>query len=456
MLRPRRPKWPEITWSFSPKDDSVRILGINPWIYDFAAYNLWSRPVGLLSCLDALRKVGARIALLDCLDKTWEDVPWPRPHPYGKGHYPKVEVPRPLVYKDIPRRYSRYGLAYHLVRDALFKLNPPPDLVLVTSIMTYWYPGVITVLRLVKDIWPRIKVVLGGVYASLCFEHASALGFDLVLKGPFEAKENWLKLWQLLGVEAPEIPPDAGFSLALDLYPESEFSPLLGSRGCPFHCAYCASNLLYPRFRQKRFNLFWQEFEQEYQKGVKNFAFYDDALLVNPKTWLFPFLDNVIQKKYRLNLHTPNAMHVRYLTLEVCRKFFQAGLRTIRLGLETASFASRLDVKLTSEEWERGINNLLEAGFKKEQIGAYILFGLPEQSEQEVKQAISFVKSWGIKPDLAYFTPIPGTPIFKKACETSPYPLEQEPLFQNNSIWPCVKGGFSWDKAKQWKELLKV
>ena len=52
-----KPKWPGITWnSFSDASgDAPRILGINPWIYDFAAYNLWSRPAGLLAGLRMLR-----------------------------------------------------------------------------------------------------------------------------------------------------------------------------------------------------------------------------------------------------------------------------------------------------------------------------------------------------------------------------------------------------------------
>ncbi|HAM52077.1 MAG TPA: hypothetical protein DCP92_15830 [Nitrospiraceae bacterium] len=33
----------------------LKILLINPWIYDFAAYNLWSRPLGLIKVGEYLR-----------------------------------------------------------------------------------------------------------------------------------------------------------------------------------------------------------------------------------------------------------------------------------------------------------------------------------------------------------------------------------------------------------------
>ncbi|GAB6162657.1 hypothetical protein JCM12298_18160 [Desulfothermus naphthae] len=73
------PNWPEIIWISSNKKDYSRVLGINPWIYDFAAYNFWARPVGLISCLTMLKLVGCEVALLDCLYPMWKDIKWPKP-----------------------------------------------------------------------------------------------------------------------------------------------------------------------------------------------------------------------------------------------------------------------------------------------------------------------------------------------------------------------------------------
>jgi len=187
---------------------------------------------------------------------------------------------------------------------------------------------------------------------------------------------------------------------------------------------------------------------------VRDFAFYDDALLVNPDRWLWPVLDRIQDERLDLRLHTPNAMHVRRLSGDVCRSLKRAGLATVRLGLETTDFDNRHDVKLTREEWEAGARNLLEAGFDLDDIGVYILFGLPGQDLSNVKQAVEHVRSFGFRPHLAHYTPIPGSPMFDTACAASPYPLREEPLFQNNSIWPCVPGGFDWDEAKRWKDIL--
>ena len=38
-----------------------RLLLINPWIYDFTAFDLWTKPIGLLYIASYLRQVGYHI-----------------------------------------------------------------------------------------------------------------------------------------------------------------------------------------------------------------------------------------------------------------------------------------------------------------------------------------------------------------------------------------------------------
>jgi radical SAM superfamily enzyme YgiQ (UPF0313 family) len=403
-----------------------------------------------------MRACGARVALLDCLDRTWSDMGWPTPHATGRGHYPKTPVPKPARLAGIPRRYARYGLPRDAVREALKRLDPPPDAVFITSVMTYWYPGVVAAARMAKEIWPRAPVVLGGVYATLCPEHARAIEHvDLVVQGPLEDPGNWSAVWRWFGRSAPEIPEEAGMAQALDLYPEPGFSVILGSRGCPFSCAYCASKQLQPAFRFRDPERVLSGVQADLDRGVRDFAFYDDALLVEPERWLAPLLRRLASGPERVRLHTPNALHVRHLTPDICRLLSRAGCCTVRLGLETSKFRERWDAKLTAEEWRSGLARLFEAGFRHDQIGAYILFGLPGQDPGEIEQSIRFARSFGIRPHLAHYTPIPGTRLFETARKHSPYPLESEPLFQNNSVWPCYPGGFSWREHGRWKSLLR-
>ncbi len=444
------PNWPEIIWISSNKKDFPRVLGINPWIYDFAAYNFWARPVGLISCLTMLQLVGCEVGLLDCLYPMWRDVKWPRPARYGTGPYPRVEIPKPYGLEKVPRKFARYGLDFNAVKGALRNMIPP-DFVLLSTVMTYWYPGLIAVIELLRKIFKKTKIIVGGIYPTLCMDHAKKnLDVDLIIKGPVERDDNWNLLTQFMGLPRCKVP----FRISSKFYPDPNFSIILGSRGCPFSCEYCASKILYSNFMQRPFEDIYEEFLFDYNRGVRDFAFYDDALLFHPEKWFVPFLERVIKKGYKVRFHTPNGLHIRYLTKDICVLMKKAGFKTIRLGLETGNFLSRLDKKLTKDQWDIGVKNLIEAGFNKEDIGVYILFALPGQSDEEVISTIEFAKSYGFRPHLAYFTPIPGSKLFQRARASSIYPIEEDPIFQNNAIWPCYPGGFSWEKRSFFRQRI--
>jgi len=70
-------------------------------------------------------------------------------------------VPKPLPLHDIPRPYSRYGLLPEVFEQELRKIRKP-SAILITSLMTYWYPGVRKAVSLVKKVHPGVPVILGG------------------------------------------------------------------------------------------------------------------------------------------------------------------------------------------------------------------------------------------------------------------------------------------------------
>ncbi|MCL6559965.1 MAG: hypothetical protein K6U74_14460 [Firmicutes bacterium] len=166
----------------------VRALLINPWIYDFAAYDLWSKPIGLLKIASCLKKAGVGVSLIDCLDRFHPRLQQdlgskaPKSTVFGDGHYYSEPVEKPGVFGSIPRRFKRYGMPPGLFRALL--AGESPDVVLVTSGMTYWYPGAFEAIRTVKEHFPSVPVLLGGIYARLCPEHARRYSrADLVYAG---------------------------------------------------------------------------------------------------------------------------------------------------------------------------------------------------------------------------------------------------------------------------------
>ncbi len=442
------------------------LLLINPWIYDFAAYDFWAKPLGLLYIASILRKNGFDVHLIDCLnvdDKITKEsgrLPVRRSFGTGKFHKQRIDKPNPL--KQISRNYSRYGINLEAFEEDLMKI-PAPDVILVTSLMTYWYPGVLEAIRMVRDVHPKTPVILGGIYATLCDKHAKAYsGADFVIGG--QGENRVLDLVGELTGSVVRYYPDAG---NLDSYPYPAFDLLgnlkyvciLTSRGCPFACSYCASRILYPAFRQRSPLKVVDEIEYWVERfGVRDFAFYDDALLINAKNHIIPLLTEVVARGIEVNFHTPNGLHVREITEDVAYLLYKAGFRTVRLGLETHDlrFHEVMDRKLGEGDFAGAVESLKKAGFRGRDIGVYLLVGLPGQTKEEIEKSIRYVKDFGTIPRLAEYSPIPSTDLWPEAIRSSRFDLENEPLFQNNSIFPCQPEEFSAEAIPYLKSLAKT
>jgi radical SAM superfamily enzyme YgiQ (UPF0313 family) len=444
------------------------ILLINPWIYDFAAHDLWSKPLGLLLLAGLLRAQGYQLRLLDCLDvhdSRLQAIPGMKPatrRAFGTGKFYRTQVPKPSSLQQFERDYYRFGITPEMFQERLLE-GVKPDAVLVTSTMTYWYPGVQESIRLVKEHYPDVSVVLGGIYATLCREHAiSNSGADHVLSGPGETQI--LKLLEKLTGHSSEKPShnvelDTLPWPAFDLLPQLDYICTLTSRGCPFHCPYCASDLLFPKFIRRDPIEVVDELEYWHKKhSIVNVAFYDDALLLDATEYLLVMLAEVRRRELRLQYHTPNGLHISGLSAEVCEALFLAGFKTLRLGLETGDDErqQQLGAKVKPGAFSSAMANLTKAGFQPEQIGVYLLCGLPGQDPNEVAHSIRMVLDHGARPHLAEYSPIPGTPLWSEALRCSPFDLSNEPLYHNNSLLPCRSDGFGLEELQWLKQLCKV
>lgn len=448
---------------FHVKQFSPHILLVNPWIYDFAAFNLWSRPLGLLEIGGVLRDAGIHVSLIDCVDAENFSIfaPYkPKVSPYGAGKLKRTPIEKPEILSSVPRRYCRYGITPEEFRRHLKEL-PRPDLVLVSSVMTYWYPGVEEAINLLREQLPHTPIWLGGVYATLIPRHAlTVCRPDRVIEGPFTHQHlndilslvGRPKKFQPLQSELIGLPFWEGYRI-------HRFLCIRSSSGCPFHCQYCASNLLNPEFIERPVGQLVDEIIREHlQFGVRDFAFYDDALLVNARARFVPLLRQILSYDLSLRFHTPNGIHIKFITEEIAGLMRQAGFSTLRLSLETtqAKWLARLGYKTTMDEFDHALSCLFDAGFTDKEIKVYLMVGLPGQTLEDVEQSFKDVLKRGVRPSLAEYSPIPGTALWGEACRNSTYPLEEEPLTHNNSLLPC--GGKEITKASldRLKHMIRV
>jgi radical SAM superfamily enzyme YgiQ (UPF0313 family) len=440
---------------FHVKHSSPHILLINPWITDFSAYNFWIKPLGLLYIASVLRENRFRVKLIDCLDYSIKT------ERYGDGKFFKKKIEKPLPLKSIPRNYGQYGIPEEILLKRLSFIEEP-DLICVSSGMTYWYPGVFKLIEITRKYFKRAPVILGGIYATLCYEHAVKYsGADIVFNGRGELEA--MKLVSDL-THQELIIQNSKFSIdnlpypSFDLYPQLDYMCIVTSRGCPFKCTYCASSFLTKDFIRRDPLEVVNEIENWTSKyRVNNIAFYDDALLIESSKHFTPIMNEVIKRGIRCNFHTPNAIHIREIDEEVAGLLFRGGFKTIRLGFETTNEVTQIGTggKVDNQEFRKAIKHLKRAGYSGEEMGVYIMVGLPSQRVGEVEESIAFVKEAGAKPMLVEYSPIPHTPLFEKAKKMSQFDLDNEPLFHNNSILPCQWEGFTMADYRRLKEELR-
>ncbi len=420
----------------------MNVLLVNPWITDFAAYDFWIKPLGLLYAGAFLRQRGHDIRLVDCLDRFQPDSGAPHARDmnyFNTGKFHREIVEKPKLLRHVPRYFCRYGIPDETF-DALITDGPKPDVVLVTSVMTYWYHGVFEAVRRIKTLLPDVPVVLGGIYATLCRDHAvRCSGADTVLSSPSPAEivETVETAAGILGKHSAipghfnDWPP-----VPWDLYGTIKTASVLTTRGCPLKCTVCASRILFDGCERRPPEAAADEIVRLAKRGAEDVAFCDDALLIDPERHAVPLFKLLADAGSPVRLHTPNGLHVREITPGLACLMKEAGFVTIRLSLETAnaSRANDFSGKVSRKQFKLAAETLHDAGFDRNNLGAYVLAGLPGQTMEEIEDTVEFSAACGIQVYPALFSPVPGTVEFDRAVHTGMIRSDDDPIVQNNTL----------------------
>lgn len=381
-----------------------RILLINPPVYDLRLdWSRWHQPCGLLQVGSLLLERGYDVQLFDCLQPL-----------DGKRVQRKKLDSVPVENHELVRWH--FGWSWEQIESKMEDLKEEkwkPDAIYVTCMMTFWWEGTRDLVRLVRKRFPKARIILGGVYPSLCPNHA-------------RQQIRGVRLDSAIGKEARTKATD------FSLYGRTpHFAGILLNRSSS------ATQIV-------------KDIEAKIALGVREFAFFDDEIPgKNPKHFE-DVLDLIIQKGLKTRLRALGNLSPKALTQNLVVKMREAGYRQIFLHDDLA-----LDPNANGDlsAYERGIELLLmHGGYKPrtEDLTAMVLVGYPGENLDYTVERLTRLAHVVGSVNLVPYQPTPGTDIYQRFKKYLPPELEK----QNGKLFPFAK--FNRASFSDYQELTRL
>jgi len=183
---------------------------------------------------------------------------------------------------------------------------------------------------------------------------------------------------------------------------------ILSTRGCPFHCTFCASHTVWTRKqRQRSPENVLEEFLQVVKDCRADFiTFADDEVGIKPETIM-----RFSELKLRKGEKTPWGCNVvaSTLTEEMLKVMRAADCEELWMGVESGSPRIMKDTRkpITVDRVKKAFQMAKELGFVRR---AYFLLGMPAENYEDIDLTEALIAE--IEPDVLGFTilaPYPGT-----------------------------------------------
>ncbi|MCP3943142.1 MAG: radical SAM protein [Desulfobacteraceae bacterium] len=224
-------------------------------------------------------------------------------------------------------------------------------------------------------------------------------------------------------------------------------------------CTICASNILCNNRYERNTPLdVVESILRLAERGVKDIVFWDDALLMDAEEYALPTLEALAQAGAPVRLSISNGLHIAKITPKVARAMKKGGIQKVFLSIETISKTRMrsFSQKTIMDQFQLAVEALLSAGYRSEQIRAYVLFGLPGQTVEEALNTKEFIRSFGVNYKISSFSPVPGTVEFKRAVKEGIIEKDSDPVLQNNKLTAINFFKKNKNKREKFKELFDL
>lgn len=330
-------------------------------------------------------------------------------------------------------KYRYVGLGKKETKKRIKQLDP--DIIGITIPFTSQSKAGHDMAKLVKEVNPKIKVVVGGPYPTT---YADTIlddpNIDFAVKG--EGEVPLLELVKEIEKKSPKYRRVRGlifkrngkifinnsssplidldnYSVAWELLPMDKYfeaaknvrasrsistfgkrwATIFTSRGCPFLCSFCAGNLVMGRlWRPRSVDNVITEMEYLIDKyQIQHFDIEDDNFTLR-KERAKKICDKIIEKGWKIDWSTPNGIRADTVDEELIKKMKQSGCSRTIVAPESGSqwvvdnlMHKRLSLKKIKQVvgWCRKY---------KLPVDAFFLIGMPGEKKSQVKKTIKFAK----------------------------------------------------------------
>ena len=331
-------------------------------------------------------------------------------------------------------------LSFDDIKREIEKINPD---VVGMSAFTFTLLDNLYTAKIVKELNPDIKLILGGAHATLFpYETIKQGNVDVVVVGEGEitfrelinSLDNGKKLKDIDGIFFKENDKilktkPREFIKNLDDLPISDrtltpykkyFSVLskknplttaVTSRGCSYKCTFCDRPQAGGKtWRARSPKLVVDEMESCANLGIKEILFYDDTWTMHMKR-----SEEICREILSRNLDIGWDIRTRVdrVDYNLLRLMKKAGCGRVNFGVESGTEYGLMKVKkeVDLKTVEEAFRLCRDAGMDSL---AYFMFGLPGETKEQMLETIKFAKK--IKPDFCHFTvltPFPETGIWR-------------------------------------------
>lgn len=236
-----------------------------------------------------------------------------------------------------------------------------PDTIYITSLFTYAFKPVHDVIRYYSQRYKKAKIVVGGIYATLCPDH---------LKDTFEIG-NRIEIHKGLVPEAEDVLPDYSFM------PEWKSSILFSSRGCIRKCHFCSVPQIEPEFKPKK------SIRHLIYPGHKKVIFWDNNILASP------YWSDIFKEVEELGLEIDfnQGLDARLITEEITLRLKRLRIPLIRLAYDCNQIRRPL---------QKAIDLLKNAGIKGRKVLIYCLYNTEYDTPEDFLNRIKDLLDWGV------------------------------------------------------------